>query len=291
MPYPGEGAIACWDLKQGKHWLLPGHDGAPVLDVAINSVGDLIAACRGPRTGPWSVKLWNVNTCGLIAELPTEDTFIGNVALSPAGDRLAVASTDQMRLSVWTNLTSRPQVLWSVETTLPYTVAFAPHGDVLAVGCFIQLGEKESLPAVVIFDAHTGRQLDVASLDRAVVDVAFSPDGRLLASIDWQGKVEVCDTHERRNVLSESAHRWIGKSVAFSPDGRTLATASTGQIQLWHIPTMMHITTLETHHSVSDAVFLPDQQTLAIVYADRTIELWHVDRDKRVLRIDGVMSE
>jgi WD40 repeat protein len=147
-------------------------------------------------------------------------------------------------------------------------------------------------PSVIILDAQTGEQLEPAAFDRFVTELAFSPDGRLLASIEANGKVQVFDRHLRRTVLSELAHGRSGFSIDFSPDGRTLATASTdGQIKFWHLPTMMHITTLKAHGSVAGLAFFPNGKTLAVGYSDRTIELWHVDRERELLAIDSAKDQ
>jgi WD40 repeat protein len=286
---PGEGAVACWELRRGKKWLLPRHDGSSVLHVAIDRAGDLIVAGGGPSNGPGFVRLWNAHTRELIAELPKEKAVVGGIAISSAGDRLAIAASGPSgRVSVWSGLTSQPELLWSRDTEQALRVAFSPDGRVLAVGCFGARFAATNPPTVMIWDAETGEPLETASNNRAIMDVAFSPDGRLLGSIDWHGKLEVYDRHQRAVVLSEQAHQRAGFSIAFSPDGRTLAAASpNGQIKFWHLPTMMHVTTLNTRRGLAELSFFPDGKTLAVGYTDRTVELWHVDDEMEPFSIDG----
>lgn len=284
---PGEGAVACWDLRRGKHRLLPGHDGSSVFDVAIDPTGELIVAGGGPRYGPGFVKLWNARTGTLVAELPKEETDVIGVALSPTDNRLATAVFG--RVAVWTSLITHPEPLWSRNVREPLRVAFSPDGDAIAVGVFSNNGDwtKKNVPTVMIYDAETGEQLETASFDRAIMELAFSPDSRFLASIDWDGRVEIYDRRDHRSVLSERAHPIVGYSVAFSPDGQTLATASaSGDVKFWHLPTMMLVTTLKTRGRVAELKFFPDGRTLAVGYLDRTIELWHVDAETELLRID-----
>jgi len=280
MAEPGQGAAACWDLRRGGRWQLPGHDGSSVVEVAIDPLGERVIAAGGPSSGPGFVKLWNTYSRSLARELPNEEKFVGGVAFSPGGDRLAVVSSGSVTL--WDLSASEPIVEWRRMADRPMRVAFSPLGDVLAVGSF-----GGGPPTVTLFDAKTGEQLEHASFDRAIMDLAFSPDGRLLGSIDWGGKVEVYDRHQHRTVLSELAHEWIGMAVAFSPDGHTLATASSNpQIKLWHLPTMMHVTTVKARGRVGELAFFPDGKTLAVGYLDRTVELLHVNRDKDLFVID-----
>jgi WD40 repeat protein len=283
---PGEGAIACWDLRNGKHRLLPGHDGSSVFGVATDSTGNLIVAGGGPRHGPGFVKFWDPRTRMMTRELPNEEVCVSGVALSPAGDRLAVVSV--RRVALWENLSSQPSLLWDREASRSVRVAFSPRGDVLAVGFFGGDGTEKSPPTVMLWDAANGAALESVSFDRAIKELAFSPDGRLLVSIDYGGKVEVYDRHEKRTVLREHAHEEVGMSVAISPDGRTLATASSNpQIKFWHLPTMMHVATVKTSARVAKLAFFRDGQTLAVGYMDRNVELWHVDREKEQFNIDG----
>src|SRR5262245_50526883 len=65
-----------------------------------------------------------------------------------------------------------------------------------------------------------------------VYSVAFSPDGRLLASAsnghdlaDTAGEIKLWDLKTGREVLSLRSHRYGVWKVAFSPDGKRLASA------------------------------------------------------------------
>lgn len=116
--------------------------------------------------------------------------------------------------------------------------------------------------------------------DDAVNDVAFSPDGTLLATDSGDDTVQLWDAATRRPAGATLAgHTDAVTDVAFGPDGELLATTSEdGSIRLWDVATRQPARaplTSPTGSAVNHVTFSPDGAMLATT-ADGTVRLWDV---------------
>ncbi|WP_414572833.1 eIF2A-related protein, partial [Nostoc sp. CCY 9925] len=110
-----------------------------------------------------------------------------------------------------------------------------------------------------------------------VNSVAFSPDGKMIASASWDKTVKLWRT-DGRLIHTFIGHKDKVNSVAFSPDGKMIASASWDKtVKLWRTDGSLVYNFTKHKGKVSRVAFSPDGKMIASASWDKTIKLWRTD--------------
>jgi WD40 repeat protein len=217
----------------------------------------------------------------LLYTLQGHRDWVNSVAVSPDGRILASGSEDNT-IKLWDMKTGKilrtfKKGWWQKGHEGPVrTVIFSPDGYFLVSGSDDNTIKFWELKTGKVRRILVGNGLWVRSL-------AFSPDGRILAS-----ECEMIKLWEVRT--GKTLFTLDGKNtMAFSPDGRILASGGPNNaIKLWEVDTAKEIDTLEKHgNAVTALAFSPDGSTLASGSEDDTIKLWDLRTGKQRCTLVG----
>lgn len=242
-----KGVVRIWDAQTGEERpaAAPIAHGAPLSAMALGP-GDLLVT-GSLKDGV--VVFWDLVTGARIGELPFREgarRWVSDLAFSPDGSRLAVGEVSRGAPEIWD--------LSQLRT-----------GGARFVGTLVQ--------------GRTDANANPDPEKKMLVDaLAYSPDGRWLATGDRDNTVNLWDARTGAHLKTFWGHTDPVRRLAFSPDATRLVSASgDNTVRLWETETARPLLTLAGHTKpVQDLAFSPDGKGLVTGGGDGQIRAWNV---------------
>jgi len=275
--------VSSGEDKLLKVWDLEGHSPEVVLNATDDSA--MVLDCRDDRAaragGSRTVALRDLRCAGFRPG-PESEEWVTAAGFSPDGSVLAIGTklghVEVRKPKTLELLRHLGQHAFAVEA-----IGFSPDGrrlatasvdDTVAVWNAATWEQVHALRHEVVHDEHGGDD------SFGVNSVAFSPDGRLLASASHDRTVRLWDVETGQPIGKPLDFATKALAVTFSPDGRYILAGGASDadytLKLWDAGTFDCVRTLSGHTMDVYAVsFSPDGSHFLSGAADGTVRIWH----------------
>ncbi len=267
-----------WNLESGKQVVALNQHQNRIYKVKFSPDGSRLATASWDKTAV----IWDLKTGNLERRLEGAHTFnLMDIDFSPDGKHVATAGGDG-RAFVWNVRSGEPLLLQQVDHP-----EFSHNKKQVHGVTFSPLESDHHLATagwdkhVFIWDSRTGaRKQKLPSRGEnygGFNAVAFSPDGKLLATADTKKKIKLWDMDSGELIRTLLGHETYINEISFSPDGKRLASGGGDKHAIiWDVATGKKPLSLTHPEEVHDVAFSPDGKLLATACANGRYYLYPI---------------
>lgn len=270
-----DGVIYGWDPETQKTRIeLVGHRGA-VTDFAICGNGRKLVTCSRDKT----IRIWDLSEQNVERVLKGHTWSIQSLHVIDDGRRLASASWDHS-IRIWNGVgASRKHLIESAHQDQINSLTYSPNGSLFATSSNDQTVKIWSVGDFRLRRTLRGHTAPVQS-------AAFSPDGKLLASVGWNGQAILWDAQRWKKIGELPGHLPKSRvhSVAFSQDSQWLVTgASDNALIVWDAKSLEQIDEMKGHDDHIHVVNVTADNRFVVSAGHRSVKVWDT-RDFSLVR-------
>lgn len=304
--------VRLWDVTtEMPLQILGGHTNYDDYPVAVSADGEILASGFEGTIG-----LENMKTQALLHLLESSDEIL-SLSFSPDGQILASGSPYGV-VQLWDVATGVIMQRLKGELEDVNAIAFSPNGKILALaGQTVQLWDVATASPLQTLKGH---RHDVGHM-------AFSPNGKVLASTSMGLSIRLWNVENGAALHILESYRGFVTALTFSPDGNILVSGSDDNIvRLWDTETWVAWQEFNVNHytdynknryqvhdernyenygydtsergtelrtfngylkKIDAMLFSPDRQVLALLFHDRTIQLWDTTTENLIYVLNG----
>jgi len=307
----GRSTILLWDLTTGKRFLDFPESHSHRID-SISYSPDSNRLLTGSTDG--TVRLWDAHSATQSRAFKFGSGLVSGVtsaAISPDGKTIAAGGYDDTGPGLtglwktWDLATGKERRAQEVPDRVQ-AVAFSPDGKTLAVGTgtpdflkpqFQLQGKTAPADAIHLWNAETGAKGAALTGHSGFQGwLAFSQDGKILASTGEDGKVAVWKFPSGQKASQFKIRGRRPQSAAFSGDGKIMVASPFGDtLSVWDLAGGEELRTMHTAGSKGSILALsPDDRLLAAgsialtehaENLDGRIHLWEMATAREVLQL------
>lgn len=227
-----------WDVEAG-HELFRLEDQGSGVSLSLIFTLDGKSIIGGSTLRDRNFRVWSASTGREIRRIPADRSLTPCLTLSPDGQRIACVHGPNALSLIDIEGGETAKVL-NGHTVPTQGVIFSPDGKLIASCAGNPPGMNPGDGEVKLWDADSGREIRALARSSAgFLDLAFSPDGKRLATISRDHLVKVWDVETGRELMSFKAHGvdppFDGSpSVAFSTDGKRIVSCGADRyVRVW----------------------------------------------------------
>lgn len=247
--------VAFCDGTRPKEFMVEAHRRA-VWCVVISPDGRMLASGSGD-----GLRVWDLSTIKERIAIKGEVQGSQSIAFSVDSELLAVQGlireNPAQRMNIWEVKTGKLRATIALSEPYARHVVFGPDGKTLAIALTDGLAEANEHKVLKLIDVDTGKE--TASLKahegETITSLAFSPDGRLLATGGFDRRIRLWDTASGKLLNKLEGHKVLIYSVAFSRDGQFIVSGGAealgnpplpcAEVKVWDVATRKEILSIK----------------------------------------------